>query len=856
MIIVSSIKAQLLTICVGLVLLTSLSISITYYILVERNEHQTLEQRIRIAFTIILDDLAQQRETRIQRLNEFLTQSTRLHIIASFYNHDHSQIGSSQFLISSLAKLTDDLKQVGALIAVDRLALYAADHRLLAVYQHHNNQETTGGYVISSTGQDTYLSMDDFASISKIHYEKVPIPDIPLPEGILSRYSDDFPATISSVPLTEGDRVGLRILAPLIQDGNTEGMLIGDVFYTQTMAERYATLSETEVNFFANPQWSFGTLSIQKQIDLGRLSHIPACEELSGQKQQVAITLITLDQQEYQQGQCVIQDRQGPMGAITVSLSRAIEKQQTQQILVTVITISVITTAVAFGLSALLGHKAAENIQNLVKVIGAAADGDLRQTVQTAARNEFRMLADRLNQMIAQLRTISRQVQSSSHTVNATADTILQEMTGLMAQMQEQSSSVENSIEAIDNIARFMDTVTRNTGDMLDVAAQVFASIREMRASEEEVSTSTGFLTSNLHLISASIDQVNQAVKQIGGHTHQLEIMAQHTATEMTHIDQSLQEVAHNAEQTQLFATETMDAAMNGQTAVDASFHGMQELRTVVGNTAQIIREVNTWGERVSSILDIVDEVTEQTALLALNAAIISAQAGVHGRGFAVVADEIKELANRTKNSTKEIYTLVHELQKKTEEGVKHTEEGLQKAEQGMSLTDAVKESFQAIVERATRSSRRVADTVEVIRQTVTSSQTIKTEMNQVTEMVAQILKAIQQQTHDVERVVGAVENLQSMSEQVNRATVEQKHAAEDIEQRMGKITEQFDAMSHQTEALQQNFTHMVTSMNVIETITEEIVQKTAAISGNMVPNLVEQSTILQQLVKVFKVSS
>ena len=100
-----------------------------------------------------------------------------------------------------------------------------------------------------------------------------------------------------------------------------------------------------------------------------------------------------------------------------------------------------------------------------------------------------------------------------------------------------------------------------------------------------------------------------------------------------------------------------MNAAARGQASVEASIRGIAELKTVVGNTAQIIQEVNLWGEQVSSILGIVDDITEQTSLLSLNASIISAQAGVHGRGFAVVANEIKELAVRTKNSTREIGT-------------------------------------------------------------------------------------------------------------------------------------------------------------------------------------------------------
>jgi len=369
------------------------------------------------------------------------------------------------------------------------------------------------------------------------------------------------------------------------------------------------------------------------------------------------------------------------------------------------------------------------------------------------------------------------------------------------------------------------------------------------------VTTSTGSLTTNLHLISSAVDQVSQSVKEIAENTEHLEKVARQTETEIQHIDHSLRDVSANADQAQHLAKETMEAALSGQTSVDASLQSMTELKGVVANTAQIIREVNSWGEQVSSILDIVDEITEQTSLLALNASIISAQAGVHGRGFAVVADEIKSLATRTKASTKEINTLVHKLQTKTEEGVNNTVEGLSKADQSMQLAHAVKKALTTILESATRSSTRAADTAQVIQQTAASSQAISTQMNTVTGMVSNIRMAIQGEERDIEQVGAAAENISGMSEQVNRASLEQRSAAREIERGMENVTEKFNAVSEQTETLRQNSDQIVAAMRTIESTTEQILQNATNISGDTVKNLVQQSEVLQKIVNVFKVS-
>jgi methyl-accepting chemotaxis protein len=813
----ASIQIKLLVLCILLVLLATVSISITYYTLTKQDKHRESQQRIQIAFEIILDDIANQSQNYINKFDDVLTRDNTLYMAMRVYNKDVSQVSSKQFIVSRLAN-------VGHITSVDRLALYGTDKQLVAMYQRPEDQQT--GKVDSASGTEV----------------------VPLFEG-------DIPDTLFASLFSEGERLGIRITAPVSQGEDTTGVLIGDVFFTQKMVDRYISLSKTDVNFFAGNQFSLGTLLAQTYIEPETTKTLISCEDLPNRDQGIEIFPAIFDDQAYYQGRCALRNAQETVGAITVSLSQEIEKREITKILTVVLTISGMVCGVAFGLSVIVSRKTILSIHNIVSVVGATAEGDLRKTAIVATRDEIGMLATKLNRMINQLRTISGQVKEATYAVNSTADTILQEMERLIRHMEQQSASVDNTTGSIEKIKQFIDVVAQNTNDLLSAAAQILSSIQETRASIEEVTTSTGSLTTNLHLISASVDQVNQSVKQISENTEQLETVAQHTEAEVHQIDQSLREVSHNADRTQQLAKETTDAATRGQASVDASIQGMTELKEVVANTAQIIQEVNVWGEQVSAILGIVDEITEQTSLLALNASIISAQAGVHGRGFAVVADEIKELATRTKASTKEIGTLVHELQKKTEEGVNNTEEGLRKADQGMQLANAVKDALTIILERATRSSDRAADTAQVIQKTVDSSQMIGDQATRVTEMVSQIRTALQQQEQDTEQVVAAVENISGMAEQVNRANVEQRRAAEEIERSMAEVTRQFSDISEQTEVLQQHSDQIVTAMHTIESTTGQVLKHATDISAETVKDLIQQSNMLQQVVNIFRLS-
>lgn len=862
----ASIQMKLLILCIILVFLTTTGISVTYYVLIKQDKHWESQQRIRIAFDIILDDLENQIQFYARKFDEFLRADPILIGATETYNRDQEQLRDSSFIVTYLARVAESLKKFGYDISAHQITLYGVDKRLLAVYQRHDDQEVAGVYVTSDTNTPTFLllgdpsqpvtSQESSQTISSILFSRS-VPDNPLPPDIEASYEDTIiPDSIVISPFSRESRFGIHIIAPVFHKEDIIGVLIGEVLYTQGTVERYASLSKADVNFFGGNLLSVGTLTDQTELELEELEQMVSCEDIMNENVEIEIASLTFDEQDYYQGRCTFKSDQGRfVGATTVSLSQEIEKQAIRKVLMAILTISAIAIGASFGLSLLFSRKPILAIHDIVSVIVAAAEGDLRKTALVMSRDEIGMLATKLNQMITQLRTLSGQVQGSAYTVNGTADTILQQMDTLIYHMEQQSTSVDNTTSSAEKIKQFIDTVARNISVLLSAAAQILASIQETRASIAEVTTSTGSLTANLHLISASIDQVNQAVKQIAEHTGQLEEVTQQTETEINHIDHSLRDVSHNADRAQQLAKETMDAATSGQTSVEASIRGMTELKEVVSNTAQIIREVNSWGARVSSILGIVDEITEQTSLLALNASIISAQAGVHGRGFGVVADEIKELATRTKTSTQEIGTLIRELRMKTGEGVRHMAEGLKKTDEEMELARAVKEALNTILERATRSSKRAADTAQVIQQTVDSSHTISAQMNSVTDMVSKIKVAIQEQETDVEQVVSAVENISGMAEQVNRANLEQKRAAEEIEHSMEDVTEQFSDLSEQTEALLQNSDQIVNAMHTIESTTEQILQNATDISREKVKNLVQQSDVLQKIVNVFKIS-
>ncbi len=854
----ASIQTKLLLMCILLVLITTSVLSFSYYTLSKREAQRESQARIQIAFDIIFDDFAQQEQFYRRQFQEFVIQTSSLEWALFSYKNNPAELGSSLFIVSYLAPFANKLRDFSDVVGASQLALYAWDARLLAIYQHDESgasigeADIIGTYATSGQGIPSFLAVTQELSL----LGTTSIPEYPLPASVAPAYIGDIPPDVVIEPFQHAHKPGVRVHVPVYRKEEIIGVLVGDILYTQEMIQRYASLSKTDVNMFVQDQFSLGTLPTQSPDSFLERDERIACEELRQQSALLPISLMSINDVNYYQGFCELLTVQGePIGAISVNLSQALEHEQVRAMLWAVLRVSGIVLVAAFMLSFLVSRKAVHTIENLVRVIGAAAQGDLRPAAIATSNDEFGTLARSLNQMITQLRTISLQVQDSSSGVNNAAETVFREMDALMGHMEEQTTSVDHTTMSIEMINRFIDTVAQNTLELLSTTAEILSSIQETRSSVQEVSASTGALTINLEMISAAIDQVNQSAKRISEDSGTLEDIARQTESEIRHIEASFTGVSQHAEQNQQSAQKTMHAVTLGQQSVEASVQGMLELKDVATNTAQIIKEVNSWGAQVSSILGIVDEITGQTALLSLNASIISAQAGAHGRGFAVVADEIKQLADRTKNSTKEIATLVHALQKKTAEGVKNTEEGIAKAEEGVQRANAAKAALATILEQASQSSQRAEDTAAMIQQTAGSSQIIGASMNQVTEMVSHIRHSLQEERTDITQVVSAVENISGMAQQVNRASLEQQQSAEQIARSMEDATERFSDISDQTATLRQEANQILAAMRTIEAISETIRQNAAGISGDTVENLVKHSDALQNVVKVFKLS-
>ncbi|WP_432760433.1 methyl-accepting chemotaxis protein [Pseudomonas entomophila] len=223
----------------------------------------------------------------------------------------------------------------------------------------------------------------------------------------------------------------------------------------------------------------------------------------------------------------------------------------------------------------------------------------------------------------------------------------------------------------------------------------------------------------------------------------------------MNQMSATVQEVAQNAEQASRAATTADEQAQRGDQVVAEALERIEQLAGQMEHCQAAMGHLAGESQRIGSILDVIKSVSEQTNLLALNAAIEAARAGEAGRGFAVVADEVRGLAQRTQQSTEEIEQLIDNLHSGTDQVMGLLDDSRQLTEQSVEL------------------SRQAGDALGQITETVSTIQG----MNQ------QIATASEQQSVVAEQINRSVMNVRDVSDQTRAASEQTAASSGELEQ-------------------------------------------------------------------------
>ncbi len=224
-------------------------------------------------------------------------------------------------------------------------------------------------------------------------------------------------------------------------------------------------------------------------------------------------------------------------------------------------------------------------------------------------------------------------------------------------------------------------------------------------------------------------------------------------ATAMSEMAATVQEVANNASQASAYAGEASQQANDGKSVVKETIDAIGFLSQKVENAAEVIKQLEKHSVSIGTVIDVIKSIAEQTNLLALNAAIEAARAGEQGRGFAVVADEVRNLAQRTQESTTEIQEIIERVQSGAAQSVSVMLEGQESATQSVDLASRAGASLDSI----TGAVSSISDMTIQIASAVEQQSAVAEEMNKnivkINDVASETALASEQTAHESEQL-------------------------------------------------------------------------------------------------------
>jgi len=281
--------------------------------------------------------------------------------------------------------------------------------------------------------------------------------------------------------------------------------------------------------------------------------------------------------------------------------------------------------------------------------------------------------------------------------------------------------------------------------------------------------------------VSAS-DQISSSSEEMAAGAQEQSAQTTEIATAVEEMTKTIMETTMNADLAAETAKKAGNYAKDGGTVVKETIEGMSRIEEVVKKSAMTVKALGSSSDQIGEIIQVINDIADQTNLLALNAAIEAARAGEQGRGFAVVADEVRKLAERTTKATKEIASMIKQIQKDTTEAVNSMELGTSEVEKGKELTDKAGKALSEIIEGS-------AEVINIITMVASASQEQSAAAEQISKNIEAISSVTNQNAAGTQQIARAAEDLNRLTNNLQNAIEHFKVSGKNQSSGFSKIT-------------------------------------------------------------------
>jgi methyl-accepting chemotaxis protein len=493
------------------------------------------------------------------------------------------------------------------------------------------------------------------------------------------------------------------------------------------------------------------------------------------------------------------------------------------------------------------------HVSNIENAAALLAEGDLSFPVDIKTGDEIGRLSKSIKNSLFSISGVLRRIQEISGRIFKVAEVGENESRQVLEGTQLEAESVDNISAAVEELNASIAEISEGTDSLAASVEETAASMEQMSANTSEINQSTMELFTAVEETSSSMEQVSSSIKAVSDTSDRLSASSENTLSAMEELNVSIKEVdRHAKESANLSQKVVQDATRIGLKSVEKTIEGMGRIRDAVEKAADSVRKLGDRSEEIGKILTVIDEITEQTTLLSLNAAILASQAGEYGKGFSVVADEIKDLAERTSLSTQEIAALINAVQQEVSQSVSAMEEGVRTVEEGFMLASDSDKALHEIVGSAQRSSEMSSAIERATEQQATAVSLVAESMDKVKNMISAIVRATSEQAKGAALIIGASEKVCNITTQLKSSSEEQSASSKLIAKAMEVVSDKTQQISFALREQKDGANNIRNAIGKIIQLPEENRQR-AMILNRSLRDLSKDAELLTREIERFK---
>ncbi len=544
----------------------------------------------------------------------------------------------------------------------------------------------------------------------------------------------------------------------------------------------------------------------------------------------------------------------GALGEVTIDYNaRAINESLSRSMIIIVLFQGIMLLLIGLGMVLLFNRNVKRPVLQINKTLEKITMGDLSADVPDLGENEIgsiakgvAFLAERLSMTIAKLNSTAVNVAMAIKQVDITYKNAIEGI-------RHQARAVRDIMQSVREANKAQAEIIASTEKLSGFSAENVSSLLEMKATADEIASNTERLYRTTENYYSVVVQISQTSKAISGNSGEMVAAIEDTSASVEEIGASIREVEDHSKESAKLAEKVKEIASDtGMMSVVNAVEGMDMISSEVKKSAEIIQKLGVRSLDIEKVLSVIKEVTEQTNLLSLNAAILAAQAGEYGKSFSVVADEIRALSERTSSSTREIAVIVKAIQKDIKDAVTAVNAAQEKVGTGNSLVLKVGEALREVLDASEHSTDMTKAIERATEEQSLGLKQITMAIEEVRKMMNRVALSINEQGKAISYLLDGVGEVKEVADVSKRGTGEQAIGTKIISKNIELASERLSQINHAVMNQKHLNESLAAAMDEIASIGTNTTKDMEEVS-HFLNTLFEEIEILKREMEVFK---